>query len=230
MGKSIKNLIKKVLYSKPVAKLNVKFRLLILQKAYQGLGKYASILEGCVHPKHRLMNYHQFFVDNVRPNEVVLDLGCGNGLVALDVAKKAKEVVGVDLNENSIRNASKNKQKFQKDNITFITGDATNFNFDKKFDKIILSNVLEHIENRKDFLIRIKDLSSVILLRVPMINRDWVTLYKKELGMEYRLDKTHYIEYTLESLTRELQAAKWTLVEYSLQFGELWGIVEHYDS
>ena len=38
-----------------------------------------------------------------------------------------------------------------------------------------------------------------------MINRDWITLYKKELGIEWRLDKTHYIEYTLESFKEELE-------------------------
>jgi len=38
-----------------------------------------------------------------------------------------------------------------------------------------------------------------------MINRDWITLYKKELGVEWRLDKTHYIEYTLESFEKELE-------------------------
>lgn len=40
-----------------------------------------------------------------------------------------------------------------------------------------------------------------------MINRDWITLYKKELGVEWRLDPTHCTEYTLESLKEELQKA-----------------------
>jgi len=53
---------------------------------------------------------------------------------------------------------------------------------------------LEHIENRIEFLNKIKNLAPKILIRVPMINRDWITLYKKELGMEWRLDKTHYID------------------------------------
>jgi len=68
-----------------------------------------------------------------------------------------------------------------------------------------LSNILEHIENRVKFLNKIKNLAPKILIRVPMINRDWITLYKKELGVEWRLDKTHYIEYTLESFEKELE-------------------------
>ena len=76
----------------------------------------------------------------------------------------------------------------------------------QKFDVIILSNVLEHIENRIEFLQKIKNLAPKILIRVPMINRDWITLYKKELGVEWRLDKTHYIEYTLESSKQKLKS------------------------
>lgn len=222
----MKNYIRKILYSRPVAKLNVKVRLLILQKAYEGLGKYASVLEGGIHPKHRLMNYHQFFIDKIEPDDVILDLGCGNGLVALDIAKKAKDVIGVDLNENNIKTARNNLRKFHYNNVEFILGDVTKIELNKKFDKIILSNILEHIENRIEFLSNLRNISSVILLRVPMINRDWVTLYKQKLGMEYRLDKTHFIEYTEESLRSELQAAKWALVNNTIQFGELWGRAE----
>ena len=58
-----------------------------------------------------------------------------------------------------------------------------------------------------------------------MINRDWITLYKKELGVEYRLDKTHYIEYTLESFKKELEKAELKIQNYSIQFGEIWTIV-----
>ena len=57
------------------------------------------------------------------------------------------------------------------------------------------------------------------------INRDWITLYKKELGVEWRLDKTHYIEYTLESFKEELKKAGLNLEKYSIQFGEIWAVV-----
>lgn len=57
-----------------------------------------------------------------------------------------------------------------------------------------------------------------------MINRDWIILYKKELGIEWRLDKTHYIEYTLESFKEELEKAGLNLEKYSIQFGEIWAV------
>jgi hypothetical protein len=84
--------------------------------------------------------------------------------------------------------------------------------------------VLEHIEDREELLRKAKDLSPRILIRVPMINRDWITLYKKENGLEWRLDRTHYTEYTLDSLKNELRKANLRLEEYSIQYGEIWGI------
>jgi len=59
-----------------------------------------------------------------------------------------------------------------------------------------------------------------------MINRDWITLYKKELDVEWRLSNTHFTEYTLESFQEELKDAGLNLKEYKIQFGEIWAIIK----
>lgn len=176
-----------------------------------------------LHPKHRILNYHQFFIDQANSNDVVLDVGCGNGANAYDIAGKAKEVVGIDIEEKNIKQAL---EKFKRENLQYLIGNAISYEFGRQFDKIVLSNVLEHIKDRVDFLLKLHKISQTILLRVPMINRDWLTVYKKEKGLEYRLDKTHYIEYTLNDLLEELKLAGWRLENYSIQFGELWGVVK----
>lgn len=175
-----------------------------------------------IHPKHKILNYHQFFIDNLSPDDMVLDIGCGNGAVAFDVSDRAKEVVGIDISSNNILRA---QSKYVKDNLKFINGDALDYNFDKQFDKIILSNVLEHIENRVDFLKGLHDVSKVILLRVPLIERDWLAVYKKNSSLEYRLDSTHFVEYTEAGLKEELKRAGWKIENYSIKFGEWWGVI-----
>jgi len=191
---------------------------------YSRISKYAVIVEKGIHPKHRLMKYHNFFLSNIEPGDVVLDVGCGNGSVAYDVAKKANSVVGIDIDEDKIRDA---KKSFLLDNIEYICGDITSWPFKQKFDVIIMSNVLEHIENRIKFLKKIKGLGRKFLIRLPMINRSWVVLYKEELGVEYRLDKAHHMEYTIESFTGELEEADLRICNYSIQFGEIWAVVEN---
>ena len=188
------------------------------------IGQLATRSNQGISPKHEIMKYHDFFVENISSEATVLDIGCGNGMVAYDVSQKAKEVIGIDFSSKSIRKA---KKTYPRENLRFIIGDATTFKFQKKFDAIILSNVLEHIQKRVDFLKKISGLSSTLLIRVPMINRDWLTLYKTEIGANWRLDKTHYVEYTLDSFKKELRQSGLKIKSHSVQFGEIWAIVEH---
>lgn len=184
---------------------------------------YLSIKsEGGTHPKHRLMKYHLFFLNNINPEDRVLDIGCGNGELAFDVSKKAKSVMAVDIDPKRIE-ATK---KYKGDNITYRLADATKDFGNEKFDVVILSNVLEHIEHRVEFLKNIKPLAHTFLIRVPMFDRDWVPLYKKELGIESRLDLTHYTEFTEKTFRNEISGAGLEIVSLSVQFGEIWSVIK----
>jgi len=203
-----------------IAKI-VKILLILDNYIYTKVSKYAVILGNGVHPKHRLMKYHDFFLENIKPDDTVLDIGCGNGSVAYDIARKAKKVVGIDIDEENIGIAKKN---FFLDNIDYICGDILSWDFRQKFDVVVLSNVLEHIEKRVELLKKIKNLGEKLLIRVPMIDRSWVVLYKKEMGIDYRLDRTHYIEYTFNDFLNEMKLAGLKVTSYSVQFGEIWAV------
>ena len=187
------------------------------------LSSVLAIKQEGKHPKHRLTNYHQFFLDNIQEGDKVLDVGCGRGELAFDLAKKASKVVAIDLDKD---NLDKAKKKHQAPNITYILGDATTYNFQEHFSVAILSNVLEHLKERKEFLRKIKPLADKFLIRVPMLARDWIVLYKKEMGVEWRLDKGHFTEYTLETLKAELFDVGYNIENYSIQFGEIWAVVK----
>ncbi len=189
---------------------------------YNRISSLSTIINNGIHPKHRIINYHKFFLDQIERDSKVLDIGCGIGIVTYDIAQKAKFVVGIDINAKSIKTAL---SQFKKENIKYIIGDVTTYQFNEKFDYIILSNVLEHIRDRVPFLKRIRTKADSILIRVPMINRSWLSLYKKELGFEYRLDKTHCIEYTIELFQLEMEEADLRVLDFSIQYGEIWAKV-----
>ncbi len=191
--------------------------------SYKQISFFGTVLNSGIHPKHRILNYHKFFTDRVTNNQRVLDLGCGTGFLSFDVAGVAKKVVGVDIKEGNIITA---KKTYQRENLEFIVGDATKMSIEDKFDVIILSNVLEHIEDRISFLRSLKRLSDKILIRVPMITRDWVSAYKKEIGLEYKLDNTHFIEYTEEELKKEVTEVGWEITESQINWGEFWGVLQ----
>ncbi len=203
-------------------KILVRLALTLHSLAYRLASHLAIRAEGGLHPKHRLMNYHQFFLDHIRPSDRVLDIGCGNGALAYDLAGKAAHVTGIDLNE---KNCAAWEGRFARKNLVYHFADAITFSSQERFDVVVLSNVLEHIEYRVEFLTKIKHLAPLFLIRVPMIDRDWITLYKKELGIEYRLDTTHFTEYTFSSFMAELQEVGFAVVSSSIQFGEIWAVV-----
>jgi len=205
-------------------KFLIKLALRLHNFSYKLCSKLAIKAEKGLHPKHRLTNYHQFFIDNISLGDSVLDIGCGNGALAYDLAQKSKKVLGIDI---SGKNIDKAKLAYKRDNLRFIIGDAVSYDFPEQFDIIILSNVLEHIENRVEFLMRIKGLAPKILIRVPMLDRDWISLYKKELGIEYRLDSSHFTEYTTQTLKQELKQVGLVLGDHTLQFGEIWGVISN---
>ena len=57
-----------------------------------------------------------------------------------------------------------------------------------------------------------------------MIDRSWITVYKKELGVEYRLDNTHCTEYTFDSFSQELQESGISITSYRIKFGEIYAV------
>jgi SAM-dependent methyltransferase len=184
---------------------------------------YLSIkYEKGIHPKHRLIGYHDFFLENVCSTDRVLDIGCGNGALSFDVASKARSVLGVDIEKNNIDVAN---SKFRGNKVKYIVCDATKDLSGEKFDVIILSNVLEHIDKRVDFLVSIRSLAGKYLIRVPMFDRDWIPLYKKELGIEWRLDLTHFTEFTKKTFEKEVSSAGYKIKSLSVQFGEIWAVV-----
>ncbi len=190
--------------------------------SYKVISFLAIRINGGIHPKHEISDYHTFFIDHVSENDSVLDIGYGSGFVAYNIAQKARKVTGIDILDKNIILA---KKEYHRDNMTFVEGDATTFNFQETFDVIILSNVLEHIEKRIGFLRRIKKLAPKMLIRVPLITRDWVSVYKKNSGFNYKLDNTHFIEYTEESFREEMEISGLKIESFCIKFGELYAVI-----
>lgn len=178
-----------------------------------------------LHPKHRHTCFHDFFIAKVRSGERVLDIGCGNGAVDYDLVIKAGvEVLGIDISVENIKQA---QRLYKHPKLSFIVGNAPMDIPDKHFDVVILSNILEHLKARSAFLQQIRERvhPSRFLIRVPLYERDWRVPLKKELGIDWRLDIQHDIEYTLESFAKEMEAANLKITHQEIRWGEIWAEV-----
>lgn len=75
----------------------------------------------------------------------VLDMGCGTCVLGIAMAKKgAKEVVAIDIDENSVENARQNCKLNGVENIEIIHGDAYSIKENMKFDCIV-ANIHKNI-------------------------------------------------------------------------------------
>ena len=63
----------------------------------------------------------------LKGNEIVIDAYCGIGTIGMVAAKKAKEVIGVELNQDAIKDANNNARMNKIENIRFVNDDASNF-------------------------------------------------------------------------------------------------------
>jgi 2-polyprenyl-3-methyl-5-hydroxy-6-metoxy-1,4-benzoquinol methylase len=80
-----------------------------------------------------------------------LEIGCGTGKNTQWLSTKAKHVTAVDLSEEMLIKA---KEKIHCENVQFLQFDIKKeFNFSElKFDMVVISLVLEHIENLNEIL------------------------------------------------------------------------------
>lgn len=192
------------------------------------INERAMAYGGGEHPKHKLTNYHQFFIDNIVNHQKILDVGCGYGAVARSVALAHKDsiVLGIDISHSNI---SKAISVINPKNLSFLEGDASDFKFKEEFDVIVLSNVLEHICDRVRFLkqLRMSSGANKFLIRVPLFERDWEMPMRQELDIDYFSDDDHKIEHTLTEFNSEINMADMKIVSYQTLWGEIWAVCEY---
>jgi len=80
-----------------------------------------------------------------RKEDTILDLGCGEGFL-ISMLPEVKNIMGVDISKVALERAKKLLKN--KRNVQIQLGDAQNLEFkNESFDKIVCSEVLEHLPN-----------------------------------------------------------------------------------
>jgi 2-polyprenyl-3-methyl-5-hydroxy-6-metoxy-1,4-benzoquinol methylase len=220
------DLFKKLIINKVTTRLFLRPLLKLHSACYKWISRFAIVANAGIHPKHSIIDYEKWFCDNVQAGWCVLDIGCNTGILAKRLSHHAGFVYGIDIDSELIKQAQRQNNS---DNIKYICADANNFDWrvEKPIDCVVLSNVLEHIAERpaliRNIITRINwGANRKLLIRVPTIERDWIAVYKKNLGLSYKLDKTHYIEYTLQEFVKELERNGIRIEKMEMKFGEIY--------
>ena len=112
---------------------------------------------------------------DLESNDKVIDIACGNGALTRGIAKKVKQVVGIDFSASLLDNAKKRTQAMNLD-INYKELDLTNPHELKKihslglFNKAVCSMAIQDIENIDPLIQAIKDIllkPSYFVISIP---------------------------------------------------------------
>ena len=170
------------------------------------LTKYTGKSKEFIHPKH-LLSQKPWFTRYLGINDVVLDLGSGNGQNSIKAAKIANKVIGIEIDEDLLKIAQSIKKQKKVKNVEFTQGNLEDKLPYKNitFDKILFIDVLEHLNNRAQILnevYRVLKPKGLIMIGVPNKETSWKKT-QMSVGICSYSDPDHKIEFN-ESSIREL--------------------------
>jgi len=125
---------------------------------------------------------------NLKPNQRVLDIGCGWGTLAIDIAKKTQcEVVGITLSENQLEYAKQKAKEMNLENqLEFRLVDYRQLN--EKFDRVVSVGMFEHVGRKfyKKYFNKVYDflnedgvalIHTIGSINPPRGPQPWITKY-----------------------------------------------------
>ena len=109
---------------------------------------------------HQIKSHRMTYIlDQIENRDIknlkILDVGCGGGIICEPLARLGAKVTGIDFAPNNI-NAAKIHSKKNKLKINYIHKDVEKSKLDGKFDLILMFEVLEHLDDWKKTIKKIK--------------------------------------------------------------------------
>ncbi|MEG3910707.1 methyltransferase domain-containing protein [Microcoleus sp. w2-18aC6] len=142
-----------------------------------------------------LQNQNDFFTNNLSTSKgAALDIGCGSGILAFELAQYYDNVVAVDLSAKMLAIAS---QKRSAPNIEYIQMDASQLALDRQFDLIVSSATFHHLPNLPVALDAIKKMLNphgkiVFLDKISEVETPGTIGYILGAARDFRPDCSNY--------------------------------------
>jgi ubiquinone/menaquinone biosynthesis C-methylase UbiE len=162
--------------------------------------------------------FSRMFLDLIGRQKRVLDIGTGNGKLAIALAQNQNQVVGIDISRVALEIAVRKLKETTREsrlNVSFQSGDARALDFaDNTFDFAVSHDLIEHI-SEEDFLVHLREVARVLkaggryLFWTPSQLRGG-----SSLGLHLR-------EYTIKDMIQVLHKTEFTYQWIDLRFYKL---------
>jgi len=130
--------------------------------------------------------------------------------------QKCPNITGLDISERSINIAKKNFPF-----INFINC-SSDFLPSQKYDLVVLSHVLEHLDDPMRLLQNIKKISTLMYIEVPDFESSFLNHLRFDLGSDLIYsDNDHVREYTRDYLFFILKEENITVSDFESRHGSL---------
>lgn len=146
------------------------------------------------------------FCINTSNGSSILDIGCGSGLISIELALRgARTVVGIDIDKNAVKSGNAMKNALGLNNVEFIAIDAREglpFH-DGAFDIVLLIDVIEHIP---DPSVVLKEASRVLHVGGKVVISVPTPRYPKFFGYDFHREIGHVRDgYEISEITMILK-------------------------
>jgi 2-polyprenyl-3-methyl-5-hydroxy-6-metoxy-1,4-benzoquinol methylase len=106
-------------------------------------------------------------LNEIPENTKLLEAGCGEGYMTLHLVKKTKDITTIDIDQNNLNTA---KRRVELKDVNFEHQNLLNLNWNKKFDTIVCSEVLEHVKMPQVILMNLNKVlneKGIIVITIP---------------------------------------------------------------
>ncbi len=144
----------------------------------------------------------------------ILDIGCGAGTLDFYLANRGYDITGIDISEKAISECKKTAKNLNLKNVKFITEDFPNANIKGKYDLIIFTEVIEHLDDDcKALKVLHKALKpgGILYLSTPSKN---APLHRLGLTKDFDKRVGHLRRYSKEEITSLLDENNFKVIKF----------------
>lgn len=148
-------------------------------------------------------------------SSTLLDVGCGTGRFSVRLAKYAKRIVGIDTSGYSIKTFRDEVKKTHLNNISARVIDFHDLPDHKKFDYILMVNVVHHVPDIKSLLNKVQKVlrknGTLIIYEFNPINPLYIPFLIRNKQASMHMNK-EYFRSNIWSLGKIFNQSNYTLV------------------